>query len=156
MKRLMKTFLLPCLLVAALGACGANFKQPTPAGFVELEDQERYDYRAVTADGLVIAVREMDHEPKGELSFWVDAITNHMRQRGGYALLDRREVKTASGAQGVQVRFGHDQGSRPFLYYVTLFVTDDHIYLLEAGGSAEQMKKRARDVDWAVQHFAID
>lgn len=152
----MKSVLVPCLLVAALSACGAHFKHPTPAGFVELEDQERYDYRAVTADGLVIAVREMDHEPKGELSFWVDAISNHMRQRGGYALVDKRNVKTGGGHEGVQIRFGHDQGSRPFLYYVTVFVTDDRIYLLEAGGSAEQMKKRAGELEWAVAHFAID
>jgi hypothetical protein len=152
----MKNAVLPCFLAAALCACGAHFKQPTPAGFVELEDQERYDYRAVTADGLVISVREMDHEPHGELSFWVDAISNHMRQRGGYALLEQRKVKTAAGTEGVQVRFGHDQGSRPFLYYVTVFVTDDRIYLLEAGGSAEQMTKRAREVDWAVAHFDVD
>lgn len=142
--------------LAGLCACGASFKQSTPGGFVELEDQERYDYRATTADGLVIAVRELDHEPKGEVSFWVDAISNHMRQRGGYALIAKRNVRTAAGQEGVQLRFGHDQGSRPFLYYVTVFVTDDHIYLLEAGGSAEQMKQRSRDVDWAVEHFEID
>jgi hypothetical protein len=142
--------------IAGLCACGASFKQPTPSGFVELEDQERYDYRATTADGLIIAVRELDHEPKGEVSFWVDAISNHMRQRGGYALIAKRNVRTGAGVEGVQLRFGHDQGSRPFLYYVTVFVTDDHIYLLEAGGSAEQMKKRARDVDWAVEHFELD
>jgi hypothetical protein len=144
------------IALAGLCACGAGFKQPTPGGFVELEDQERYDYRATTADGLVIAVREIDHEPKGEVSFWVDAISNHMRQRGGYALLDRQNVRTAAGHEGVQLRFGHDQGSRPFLYYVTVFVTDDHIYLLEAGGSAEQMKQRAREVEWAVERFEID
>lgn len=140
----------------ALSACGAGFHQPTPGGFVELEDQERYDYRATTADGVVIAVRELDHEPKGEVSFWVDAISNHMRQRGGYALVSRKNVKTRAGLEGVQLRFGHDQGSHPFLYYVTVFVTDDHIYLLEAGGSAEQMKTRSKDVDWAVESFELD
>ncbi|HUS67777.1 MAG TPA: hypothetical protein VMZ28_24750 [Kofleriaceae bacterium] len=144
------------IALAGLCGCGASFEQSTPGGFVELEDQERYDYRATTADGLVIAVRELDHEPKGEVSFWVDAISNHMRQRGGYALIAKRNVRTAAGHEGVQLRFGHDQGSRPFLYYVTVFVTDDHIYLLEAGGSAEQMKQRSRDVDWAVEHFQID
>jgi len=147
---------LSLLAAAALCGCGASFKQPTPGGFVELEDQEHYDYRATTADGLVIAVRELDHEPKGEVTFWVDAISNHMRQRGGYALLTRKNVRTRSGAEGVQLRFGHDQGSRPYLYVVTVFVTDDHIYLLEAGGSAEQMKAHGKDVDWAVDSFELD
>src|SRR5512134_1102897 len=58
-------------------ACGPSFQAGTPPGFVELENQTQYDYRATNADGLVIAVREIDHEPKGEIGFWTKAIENH-------------------------------------------------------------------------------
>ena len=144
------------LALALAGACGPGFVQKTPAGFVELEDQERYDYRATTADGLVIGVRAIDHEPKGHLDFWVGAISNRMRERGGYALLGVEDVQAAGGLAGKQMRFGHDEGSRPHLYYVTVFVTDDKIYLMEAGGTKELMEGHAAQIAEAVRGFQVD
>ncbi|MBK7580983.1 MAG: serine/threonine protein kinase [Myxococcales bacterium] len=139
----------------ALAGCGHSFEATTPPGFVELEDQEAYDYRATTADGLVIAVREIDHEPKGSMAFWTRAIENRMRQRGGYALLGTRDVKTAGGLDGKQLRFGHDESGKPHLYYVTLFVTDKYIFLLEAGGTKELVEKQSAELDQAVQGFRV-
>ena len=64
------------IAAAACSGCGGHsFSVGTPAGFVVLEDQEpSYDYRAITADGVVIGVRELKHEPKGDDAFWVQAI----------------------------------------------------------------------------------
>jgi hypothetical protein len=150
----MKIFHLLSLIVLPLAAaCGPSFKAATPPGFVELEDQHAYDYRATTADGLVISVREIDHEPKGEMDFWRRAIENHMRQRGGYALLGSRDVKNADGLDGKQLRFGHDEQSAPHLYYVTIFVTDKKILLLEAGGTKALMEQHAEQLDWAIKNF---
>jgi hypothetical protein len=152
----MKRHILTLLLAALpLVGCGHHFEATTPQGFVELEDQEAYDYRATTADGLVIAVREVKHEPKGEMAFWARAIENRMRQRGGYALLGSRDVKTKAGLAGKQLRFGHDESGKPHLYYVTLFLTDDYLFLLEAGGSKEQMEKNAAEIDLAIDGFRV-
>lgn len=143
------------LLLAGLPlfGCGHHFEAVTPQGFVELEDQEAYDYRATTADGLVIAVREIEHDPKGEMAFWTRAIENRMRQRGAYALLGAKDVKTASGLDGKQLRFGHDESGKPHLYYVTVFLTEDYIFLLEAGGTKELMEKQSAELDAAVAGF---
>ena len=153
-RHLLTTACLALGLVVA--ACGSSFEAATPPGFVELEDDRSYDYRATTADGLVIAVREVEHEPQGELSFWMRAIENQLRRRGGYALLETRDVKTNSGAKGKQLRFGHDEHGKPHLYTVTIFVTDDSIFLMEAGGSKKLMEKHASQVDWAVRNLVID
>jgi len=149
------------LLAAALGACllgtgcGPSFVASTPAGFVELEDDyDAYDYRATTADGLVLAVREIENDPKGPIDFWTRAIENRMRQRGGYALLETLDVKSADGVAGKQLRFGHDEdGNKPHLYYITLFVTDEAIFLLEAGGTKELMTENAAQIDGAIAKF---
>lgn len=140
-------------LALALSGCGSSFAAATPPGFVELDDQETYDYRATSADGLVLAVREIDHEPKGEVGFWTRAIENRMRQRGGYALLGTHDVKSKNGLDGKQLRFGHDESGTPHLYYVTLFLTEKRIFLLEAGGTKELMTRHADAVDWAVKNF---
>lgn len=149
-------------LLATLGglvslACGPSFQAATPPGFVAI-DQEytAYDYRATTADGLVIAVREVEHDPMGDLEFWGRAIENEMRGRGGYALLGTKQVRTSQGLAGKQLRFGHDEGSKPHLYTVTLFITDDWIYLLEAGGTQELVEKHRQQLDWAVTNFRAD
>ncbi len=149
-----RTLLLPlCLLL--LTACGHSFQAATPPGFIELENQDDYGYawRATTADGVVLAVREIDNDPKGPIEFWTRAIENSMRQRGGYALLGQGDVKNAQGLTGKQLRFGHDEASKPHLYTVTVFVTDSHIYVLEAGGTKEQMQAQAKQIDWWVRSF---
>jgi hypothetical protein len=142
------------LLVSFLvGGCHADFEIARPTGFVELEDQTAYDWRATTADGLVLAVREIDHDPPGAIDFWTKAVENVMRQRGGYALLGTQDVRTQSGLSGKQLRFGHDEGSKPHLYYVTLIVTQSKIYLLEAGGTKDQVERNSPQLDWAIQNF---
>lgn len=134
-----------------VGMSGCTPLLTTPDGFVQLEERTRYDYRATTADGLVIAARKIDHDPKGSIEFWVQAIENEMRNRGGYALLGKTQVKTARGLSGTQLRFGHDQGREPHLYYVVIFVTDGDVYLLEAGGTKVLVEKHAIQIDAAFQ-----
>jgi hypothetical protein len=141
-------------ILALLIGCGPSFEAETPAGFVEIESESQYDYRAANADGLVMAARELDHEPKGEPEFWVKAIKNRMRERGGYALLEEVAVESGDGVKGTQLRFGHDEDSgKPHLYYVTVFVTEDALFLLEAGGTKEQVKANAAKIDRAVRGF---
>ena len=147
--------LLAAVLAAALCAC-TSFTAVTPKGFVELDDQELYDYRATSADGLVIAVRELDNEPEGELDFWAKAVENQLRNHGGYALLETREVKSKDGVTGRQFRFGHDEGKTPHLYYLAVFVTEDTIQIIEIGGTKELVTTHAAEVDSAVTNFSVD
>ena len=150
MKKLI--LLLPFVLVA----CGHNFHHPTPPEFVELEGQREYAYRAVSADGTVVAVHEIEHKPKGDLAFWSKAITNQMRTRAGYALLAEKKITTKSGLEGGQLRFGHDRGQTPHLYSITVFVTDDHIFVVEHGGTKERMMARESTLEAALAGFTAD
>jgi len=79
-----------------------------------------------------------------------------LRRRGGYALLNERDVKTSAGLSGKEMRFGHDEGQKPHEYVVTLFVTDSKIYVLEAGGTEELMKKNKAQLDQYVADFRVD
>lgn len=148
-----------CLLMSlVLGAvaCGPSFEAQTPSGFVELEerDHSRYDYRATTAEGVVLAVRELDNDVEGEKEFWLTAIRNKMRERGGYALIKETEVQSADGVSGTQLTFGHDDGdNKPHIYHLAIFVTPDTIWLLEAGGTKELVDKSAKQIAGAIAAF---
>jgi hypothetical protein len=141
----------------ALTACGHDFDIKTPSGFVELKNRHgRYDYRATTADGLVIAVREIDNEVEGELVFWSTAIQNQMRQRVGYALLADEDVTSADGVAGKHMHFGHDEdGRKPHLYDIIVFVTEAHVVLLEIGGAKPIVTAGKKQIEQAVASFSV-
>jgi len=52
-----------------------------------------------------------------------------------------------------QLRFGHDEGKRPHLYWITLFVTDETIYVLETGGTREQVTAHEAEIARAIAQF---
>jgi hypothetical protein len=139
----------------ALVGCGRPFVAATPPGFVDLGD--RYgsaEYRATTADGVVIGVRAFDNDPKGEMAFWSRALERRMREMAGYALLDKREVKNRTGLTGLEMHFGHDEGKDPYVYTVALFVTDTKVFVIEAGGLKAEVVKQEAQIDWAIHNFA--
>jgi len=155
-QNMVRTFLAVAGTLAIVGSsgCGKNFVIPTAPGFVKLEDQEpAYDYRATTADGVVIGVREIKHEPKGDGAFWVQAIKNQMRSMSGYALLETVEVTTKGGLKGSQLRFGHDEKGEPLLYWVTVFVTEKRIFVMEFGGTKAQMDRQSTQLTWVIENF---
>lgn len=125
--------------------CGQGFGITTPKGFAnlsEVEDQNPYDYRATSAEGVVLAVRRMAREPRdAEPSFWMEAVENELRLRGGYALLDKREVSAKNGTRGLRLRFGHDEDGKPYVYEVTLYVGKEHLVLVESGGRKDAYDK---------------
>jgi hypothetical protein len=150
----MKPAALSLLAALACAGCGHPFQPATPPGFVDLGN--RYpdgEYRATTADGVVIGIRAWDNDPKGELTFWSRALERRMREVGGYALLDKRDVSARGGLTGVAMRFGHDEGKTPYLYTIALFVTDKKIYVLEAGGTKAEVSKLEPQIDWAIKNL---
>lgn len=153
----LSALLLPSLLLLLATGCGRPFVPATPPGFVELEEPRHaeYDYRATTADGVVVSVRVVRHRPQGEVSFWERAIENQLRNRGGYALLEKRDVTTEDGVKGRQLRFGHDEGGHPHLYYVTIFPTQRKLFIVEAGGTKERMETAAVALDAALTKLRI-
>jgi hypothetical protein len=147
--------LLAGLAGLAGSGCGRSFVPATPSGFVDMGD--RYpegEYRATTADGVVIGIRAWDNDPKGELSFWARVLERRMHETGGYALLDKRDVSARGGLTGVALRFGHDEGKTPYLYTLALFVTDKKIYVFEAGGTKAEMTRQDPQIEWALRNFA--
>ncbi len=150
------TFALVLAVALAVTGCGSSFAMTAPDGFVELdEDNSNYDARFTSADGVVISVRAIEHDPEGDLAFWVEAITSRIRMNGGYALLDTKDVRAGSGQTGTQLRFGRDQNGTPFKYWVTIFVTESHLHLVETGGRTEQFDAAEARVERAIESLEL-
>ena len=141
---------------ALLAGCGAPFTMKTPPSMVELDAQTEYAYRAMTPDGVVLGVRVLEGDGKADVAFWSEAVALHMKELSGYALLGTSEVVTANGFKGKELRFGHDEGKKPYLYTVRLFVGRTHtfgrkdLFLVEAGGTKDEMERAGPTLDWAM------
>ena len=149
------------VLVAAAAAGGCrSFNIETPDAFLELEDQRRasYDYRATTADGVVLAVQSLPNKQNGTLEFWSEAIRNKLRDVRGYALLEETDVRTSRGLAGKQMRFGRDESGQTYRYWVTVFVRPEgaspKLWVIEAGGLQEAFERRQRLVEQTIATFA--
>lgn len=148
------------LALTTLSGCGRPYEVATPTGFVDLadryDDSEGHEYRATTADGVVIGVRAYDNEPYAERTFLVRAIENQLRLGRGYSLISTKEVSAKDGTQGTQMRFGHDEPSGPHLYLLTIFTDKDHVYLHEAAGKKELVEKAEKSIAWSLAEFRPD
>ena len=155
----MRNTLASALLACTAFGCGSHFAVVAPNDFLELapEDSSRYGYdmRATSADGIVVGVREIENTRHGSRDFWVDAIRNRLRRDAGYALTAESDVTAASGQQGHQIRFGHDEASSPYVYWVTVFVTPDRVFVIEAGGRREHFESAQARIEGAISTFRV-
>jgi len=157
-----RTLFAPVALALALLAsgCGAGFSLDLPPRFIELDEDAQeargYALRGATADGVVVSVRELDNDPKGDLAFYEEAITLELRDRRGYALLDADELRAASGEAGRLLRFGHDEEGDSYVYWLGLFVTEDAVFIVEAGGAESVFAPREAEVLASFRGLRID
>jgi len=138
-------------------ACGRPFHVETPPGFLELRDHDPlFAYRAITPEGVVAAIRVVDLESDGGgLPFWSRAVTVRMREIDGYALLGEGDVKSADGTVGRELRFGHDQGGKPYLYTVRLYVAQSRLFVVETGGSNSEVQRYQPSLDWMQRTLEV-
>jgi hypothetical protein len=161
MKPWIRTLLVALPLLTA--ACSRPFDVKTAPGLVELDDQERYEYRAIAPEGVVVGVKVIDIGQKGDLAFWARAATLRIRQLDGYAMLGAADVKTRDGAAGRELRFGHDEGGKPYLYTLRVFVkhkgwpsSSSRLFLVETGGPKDEVSRYQQALDWMQASLELD
>ncbi len=143
--------------VAGAAGCGRPFDVKTAPGFVPLENQSAssYDYRATTPEGVVVAVRVVEDEKRGDLAFWTQALTLQLRDVSGYALLDAVDVRSLDGTPGKLLKFGHDEADKPFAYWVTIFPAQGRLFLVEAGGAKDPFERARPNVEWMLASVRV-
>jgi hypothetical protein len=145
------------VFLAAGAGCGRPFKVQTAPGFLELEGQkdDGYDYRATTAEGVVVAVRVVDDEARADTDFWTRTLTLKLRNEMGYALLSESEVVSADGTKGKTLKFGHDESGKPYDYSVSIFLAQGRLFLLESGAPRALMERAQASVTWMTKSFKV-
>jgi hypothetical protein len=145
----------------ALSGCGANFEPSTPSDFVVFEDEydtpwylrftsgDEYPYRSASADGIVLGIRHFENDPSGTLPYWTEALKRRLEARGHYELVSSEDVKNDEGVPGKRLVFAH-RAAAPQAYRITLYLHDDTLFLVEAGGPSAVIEARRAELDQAA------
>src|SRR5258705_8431477 len=135
-----------------MAGCGRPFDVKTAPGFIELGQQteQGFQYRATTPEGIVVAVRVIEHEDRGDLAFWVRTVTLQMRDIKGYALLTSSDTKSRDGTPGKRLQFGHDEDHKPYVYDLLVFRVPGRVFLIEAGGKREDLERVRPNLEWML------
>jgi len=141
--------LLICLLlwIPAVAGCGA--RMDIPAGFVSLDSPGRYDCKATSADGVMLAARRLDNRKGGTLAFWSQAVGNELLN-DGYRPQGDEDVKSSTGRAGKLLTFAKAIRGKDFIYMTALFVNDGAVLLAEAGGAQPTVEKHAEQLRAAL------
>jgi hypothetical protein len=62
-----------------------------PEGYVPVDAGE-FAGRAISADGVVLAVRVAAHEPRAPLEFWTAVLAREMTENRGYAARSSKQL----------------------------------------------------------------
>jgi hypothetical protein len=146
------------LIACALLGCGRPFKIETAPGFVELENQgdtSEYAYRATTPEGVTLGARVVPDEKRGDLAFWTRALTLQLHDVTGYAMLEAADVKSGDGTPGKLLKMGHDEDGKPYLYWLAVFMAQSRLFLVEAGGTKEQMERARPQLEWMMRSVKV-
>ena len=128
---------------ASLAGCGKPFDVTTAPGFVELENQHDFDYRATTPEGVVVGdpVVDLEGEKSGDLAFWTRALTLQLRDVTGYALLETRDVQSRDGTKGASSASVTTRTASPSCTGSRSSSSGKHLVLVEAGGTKGKFER---------------
>ena len=155
----MKRSMLRSLLALTLALAGAApactpFHLRTPDGFARIADpQPSYDYRALSAYGVVVAVRAIPNRERATMAFWSEAVDRRLQRAGVYRPAGHQDVRTEAGQSGKNLRYTTGDPQNGGTYWVTVFVTSDWVYLVEAGGATSSFARAQAEVERAIRSF---
>lgn len=154
----MRTPFLALCLLALTGCAHEHFEAHTPDDFLELDTPGygAFRYRATSADGVRLAVREERNEGHGSQAFWEQAVRNQLRYEGGYAIQSESAIEAASGQHGMLFKCGKDQHGRTYDYWLAVFVTEERVFVIEAGALHAQFEPAQANVQTAFEALEID
>ena len=147
------------LLCQAALAC-ATFDIETPQEMVAMEHSDD-EYVAMTYDGVVLRVNVYSqgessrNTPRGSQQFWVQSTRERMRTTGGYALFHEEQITSANDYEGTRLEFGRDQDGVPYKYWVILFVTEDHIHVIDVGGRQDRFDNAGEAIHRALASYEV-
>lgn len=153
MRRIIFT-LAPALLALAAG-CNAYRLEP-PAGFAQVEASD-YGAHMKANNNVGLKIRVFDNVEGGTLTFWSRDLVEKLGKRS-YQLLNQTPAKTKNGVVGTRFDFAYTpvgEGEPPRFYTAVLFVSDEHIVVLQLAGLEAYKAQYSAEVDGILADLKV-
>ena len=143
--------LLFALLPWVGGGCGGpTYHMDAPRAFVRYHETDAL--RMITAQGIMLEVREVENYPRADLPFWTDALERHL-VKCGYTFQGKRCFRTRGELDGCTLNFLLPHGEEDWVMSETLFVVRERILLVEVSGPYPRYAKLEQDLRAALSTF---
>ncbi|HSV98343.1 MAG TPA: hypothetical protein VLM75_15590 [Spirochaetota bacterium] len=133
---------------------GVKYRMDAPAGFA-VYTKDADSYRAISADGVRVRARRVENNPPGDAAMWGQAVEAHLKNRG-YHRIAFQQVTARNGWAGSFTEYAYWYNAEEYRYAVTIFVTSEHIYLLEAGGTTERYARKREGIIKSLGQFSVE
>jgi hypothetical protein len=137
--------------VVLLSSC-SHYTAQAPAGYAEFEEDS--DFRALSSNGIVFRVKEVENDPFAELKFWKEALVHRMKA-SGYIFIKESEIEI-QGVKSAQVEWGSFYNKQDYTYMNVLVPSEDFIFVIEVAGESSQFEKDRFKIEAAVQNLKFD
>lgn len=136
-------------LCAVSGGCIHGME--TPGNLVNVEQYgDGFVARAISADGVVVGLRQQVNPDNGTLDFWAQAIENEMQAAKGYRLVKKENVTSSAGRPGRWMEFTVQQPGGTFRYINVVYVAQKAVLIAEAGGKDAAVESHMADIRKAM------
>lgn len=146
------------VLVAGLAVAGGCVPSAltTPADYVRLaKPPYPYYYKAVSAEGVSLAMRQEDNPEGGTVEFWAAALKNQLVGARGYTLRGESAAASADGVAGKRMDFTANLQGRDMAYLVAVWVEGKAIIIVEAGGPKEKFAADRAKIEAALKTVRV-
>ncbi len=73
-----------------------------------------------------------------------------LRDQEGYAVLSEADTRAANGQVGKLVRLGRDLNGHAFRYTIAIFVSDEYLWIVDAGGREDAFIAQQNDIEQSI------
>lgn len=153
MRRIIFT-LAPALLALAAG-CNAYRLEP-PAGFAQVYADD-YSAHMKANNNVGLKIRVFDNVDGGTLTFWSRDMVEKLGKRS-YQLIEQTPAETKNGVVGTRFDFAYTpvgDAEPPRFYTAILFVSDEHIVVVQLAGLETYKAQYSAQVDGILAELKV-
>ena len=139
------------LALSVAGCPGPQYRMDDPPSFKRFQDEP--GLRMITADGVMLKVREVENYPEADLRFWVDAMRRHLEQQGYAPRGAPRFFDARGGLRGARLLFLVPRGPEDWELGEAVFVVGKRVVLVETAGPYPLHAPLEKEIDAALLTF---
>lgn len=144
-------FLVFCLLMSGVFSACKAVEIRAPEGFVVYTKLPGSEFRAISAEGIALRVKQTANEPASDVTLWSRSLKLNLESRG-YVVRSEEPIE-AAGLKGSVLKSATRIANQDFGYICALFVSGRDLYFVEAAGAYPEFAAKEAQILDSIRSF---